>query len=174
VAANDAGSRAEDCSEAVPLLAWVPRPASPKRAKSLKSFKSVEVIRGHSTVVGGYSTQPEPLGVMSRAANAAKAWRLRTCGRLYLYDTLLERLAYNLKHMAFEFGPLVSAQKPIMGQGRESRGRAAVANGVSLKFSGGHLRRVSYTYNFAGVLNFNVFATLAARLTNLGGPGRGR
>jgi hypothetical protein len=29
-------------------------------------------------------------------------------------------------------------------------------------------------YYFAGVLNFNVFATLAARLTNLGGSGRGR
>jgi magnesium chelatase family protein len=35
-------------------------------------------------------------------------------------------------------------------------------------------RRVSYMYNFAGVLNFNVFAALAARLTNLGGSGRGR
>jgi hypothetical protein len=35
-------------------------------------------------------------------------------------------------------------------------------------------RRVSSKYNFAGVFNLNVFVTLAARLTNLGGSGRGR
>jgi hypothetical protein len=65
-----------------------------------------------------------------------------THARLYVDDTLLEWLAYNLKHMAFEFGPLISAQKPIMGQGREFRGRAAVANDMSLKFSGVHLMSV--------------------------------
>lgn len=31
------------------------------------------------------------------------------------YDMLLEWLAYTLKHMAFAFGPLVSALRPIMG-----------------------------------------------------------
>jgi Magnesium chelatase, subunit ChlI len=35
-------------------------------------------------------------------------------------------------------------------------------------------RRVSYTYNFAGVLDLNVFATLAARLTTSGGLSRGQ
>ena len=33
-------------------------------------------------------------------------------------------------------------------------------------------RRVSYTYNFAGVLDVNVFAALAARLTTAEGSGR--
>jgi hypothetical protein len=63
VAANDAGPRAEDCSEAVPLLAWAPRPASPKRAKSLKPFKSVDTIRGHYT--GSDHVCPDPLLVGS-------------------------------------------------------------------------------------------------------------
>jgi hypothetical protein len=43
--------------------------------------------------------------------------------KLYSYETLLERLAYTLKYMAFEFGLLVSAQKPILGQGCPFRGR---------------------------------------------------
>jgi hypothetical protein len=79
---------------------------------------------------------------LSRTTSAASATRSMTHARLYVDDTLLEWLAYNLKHMAFEFGPLVSAQKPIMGQGREFRGRAAVANDMSLKFSGVHLMSV--------------------------------
>jgi hypothetical protein len=49
-----------------------------------------------------------------------------------------------------------------------------IANDRSLKFSGGHPRRVSYMYNFADVLNLNVFVALAARLTNSGGSDRGR
>jgi hypothetical protein len=46
-----------------------------------------------------------------------------TRGRLYVYDALLARPAYNFKHMAFECSLLVSAPKPIMGQGRRFRGR---------------------------------------------------
>jgi hypothetical protein len=43
--------------------------------------------------------------------------------RLSVCDAVLERLAYTLKYMAFEFGPLVPALKPIMGQGYLFRGR---------------------------------------------------
>jgi hypothetical protein len=35
---------------------------------------------------------------------------------------------------------------------------------MSLKFSGGHLRRVSYKYDLQSVLNFNNLADLALRL----------
>ena len=76
-------------------------------------------------VMGGYGPLLEPPEVMSRAAKVAKTLRFRTPAKLYIYETLLEWLAYNLKHMAFEFGPLVSAQKPVMGQGCRFRGRAA-------------------------------------------------
>jgi hypothetical protein len=57
--------------------------------------------------VGGCRSQPELPEVERRAAKAAKTLRSRTPARLYLDDTLLERLAYNLKHIAFEFGLLV-------------------------------------------------------------------
>jgi hypothetical protein len=47
-----------------------------------------------------------------------------------------------------------------------------IANDVSLKFSGGDLRRVSYTYNLAGVLDRNLLAALAARLLSFRESGR--
>jgi hypothetical protein len=58
-------------------------------------------------VMDCYWTRPEPLKVMSRAAKVARMLRSRTPAKLYVYKTLLKRLAYNLKHIAFEFGPLV-------------------------------------------------------------------
>jgi hypothetical protein len=75
------------------------------------------------TVVDGYRTRAEPLKVNSRAANVSRRLRSRTPEKLYLYDTLLEQLAYNRKHMAFECSLLVSARKLIIGQGRQFRGR---------------------------------------------------
>jgi hypothetical protein len=39
-----------------------------------------------------------------------------------------------------------------------------ISNGMSLKFSGGHLRMVSYTYNFADVLNLKILAELALQV----------
>jgi hypothetical protein len=77
------------------------------------------------TVVGGYRALLESLTAITLKANPMNVLRSMTPARLYVYDTILEWLAYNLKHMAFEFGPLVSAQKPVMGQGCRFRGRAA-------------------------------------------------
>ena len=67
------------------------------------------------TVVGSYGTQAEPLEVMSRAANAAKAWRSRTPARLYVYDTLLERLAQDLEDMAAELGQFIQEAHAVVG-----------------------------------------------------------
>ena len=39
---------------------------------------------------------------------------------------------------------------------------------MSWRSCGNRWRRVSYIYNFAGVLDLNAFATLAARLMNVG------
>jgi hypothetical protein len=78
------------------------------------------------TVTGeavGYRAPPKSLMATTLMANPTNVLRSRTPARLYVYDTILERLAYNLKHMAFEFSLLVSAPKPVMGQGRQFRGR---------------------------------------------------
>jgi hypothetical protein len=77
--------------------------------------------------------------VFIRSASAAKATMSGTRGRLYLYNTLLEGLAYNLKHIAFEFAPLVWALKPATGQGFRFRGGAADCRQCVLEI----LRRLS-------------------------------
>ena len=43
---------------------------------------------------------------------------------------------------------------------------------MSWRSCGNRSRRVSYTYNLAGVLNLNILATFAARLLTLKGSGR--
>jgi hypothetical protein len=74
--------------------------------------------------IGGEWTPPERLAVSSRLAKLIKSLRFMTCGRLYLYDTLLERLAYDLEHMEFGFGSPVSGLNPVMGHGGPFRGKA--------------------------------------------------
>jgi hypothetical protein len=54
-----------------------------------------------------YRAFPESFRGIIRLANSAKVWRFRTRGRLYLYETLLERLAQDLQDMTAEFGPFV-------------------------------------------------------------------
>jgi hypothetical protein len=70
------------------------------------------------TMLDGYWSRAELLKLSSRAANAARTWRSSTPARLYSCDTVLERVAHNLKYIAFECGPLASALNPIMGLGR--------------------------------------------------------
>jgi hypothetical protein len=53
-------------------------------------------------VMGGYGPLLKPPEVVSRAAKVAKTLRSRTPAKLYVYDTLLERLAQDLQHMAPE------------------------------------------------------------------------
>jgi hypothetical protein len=52
------------------------------------------------TVVGGYRALLACFPASIRLANAANVWRSMTCGRLYSYDTLLERLAQDLQDVA--------------------------------------------------------------------------
>jgi hypothetical protein len=60
---------------------------------------------------------------MSRAANAPKALRSRTCGRLYSCDAIIERLAQDFQDVAFELGqftqkePAVVRQRHLPGRG---------------------------------------------------------
>jgi hypothetical protein len=46
---------------------------------------------GWGWVVPGYRMLPESLRTIIRLESSANVGRLRTCGRLYLYDALLER-----------------------------------------------------------------------------------
>jgi hypothetical protein len=56
------------------------------------------------------------LAIMSRADKVTKASRFMTPTRLYLYDTLLKRLAQDLKDMAAELGQFIQEEHAIVGQ----------------------------------------------------------
>jgi hypothetical protein len=65
-------------------------------------------------VMGSYRTLTGRLEAMSRAANAAKALRSGTCVRLYLENTLLERLAQDLQHVTAELRELIQTQNTMV------------------------------------------------------------
>jgi len=62
-----------------------------------------------ASAANGFLAWPGYLVLESfRHGNAApKALKFMTPARLYVYDTILNRLAYNFKHIAFELGPFV-------------------------------------------------------------------
>jgi hypothetical protein len=64
----------------------------------------------NAMVRGGYRPLPEPLAVIIRAAKSTKMQRFMTCGRLYLENTLLERLAQDLQDMAAARGPFLQEE----------------------------------------------------------------
>jgi len=55
------------------------------------------------------------VGAITRATIAAKTNRSMTPARLYLYDTLLERLAQDLKDMAAALGQLIQEAHAVVG-----------------------------------------------------------
>ena len=69
-----------------------------------------------TVVVGGYRALPESLTVISRAAKVAKALRFRTPAKLYVYDTLLQRLPQDLQDMAAELGEFIQEEHAMVGQ----------------------------------------------------------
>src|SRR5262245_16803348 len=56
-------------------------------------------------------------------ASAASTPRSRTCGRLYLYDAVLERLAPDLEPMTATLRPCIQAEDAVMGQRHLARPR---------------------------------------------------
>jgi hypothetical protein len=60
---------------------------------------------------------------MSRAAKAAKALRFRTCAKLYVEDTILERLAQDLQDMAAARRPCIQQQNAAVRQRHVARQR---------------------------------------------------
>jgi hypothetical protein len=69
-------------------------------------------------VVGGYHALPESLMAIIRKANSANVLRSRTPAKLYVYDTLLERLAQDLQDMAAALGPFIREAHAVVGQHR--------------------------------------------------------
>jgi hypothetical protein len=74
-------------------------------------------------VVGGYRPPPECFTAMTRSANSAKVLKSRTPERLYLYETLLERLPQDLKDVAAELGPCIQEAHAMVGQRHVARPR---------------------------------------------------
>jgi hypothetical protein len=68
--------------------------------------------------MGGYRALPEPLAVISQMANSAKLSRAMMCGRLYLYDALLQRLAQHLEDMPPPIRPIAEI---VYGGARHGR-----------------------------------------------------
>jgi hypothetical protein len=58
-----------------------------------------------------------------RKANSAKELRSRTPAKLYVYDTLLERLAQDLEDLAAALGPFIQEAHAVMSQRRVARHR---------------------------------------------------
>jgi hypothetical protein len=58
---------------------------------------------------------------MSRAADATKELRFRTPAKLYIYETLLERLAQDLEHMTAKLGPFIQEEDAVVGQRHVAR-----------------------------------------------------
>jgi hypothetical protein len=66
-----------------------------------------------TALVGGYPPLPEPLTAITCIAKSAKLLRFGTPERLYSENTLLERLAQDLKDMAAELGELIRKSTPL-------------------------------------------------------------
>jgi hypothetical protein len=69
-----------------------------------------------TVVAGGYRGMLESLTAMTWRAKSAIALKFRTYGRLYLYETLLERLAQDLEHMTAKLGQFIQEQNAMMCQ----------------------------------------------------------
>ena len=67
-------------------------------------------------VAGGYRARAASLTAMTHRANATKMLRFSTPARLYLCDTLLQRLPQDLQDMAAELGELIQEEHAIVGQ----------------------------------------------------------
>jgi hypothetical protein len=66
--------------------------------------------------MGSYWTRAERLAASSLRAKPAKSQRFMMFWRLYVCETLLERLAQDLQDMAAALGPCIQEEHAIVGQ----------------------------------------------------------
>jgi hypothetical protein len=76
-----------------------------------------------TVVVGGYRPVLESFTAIIRRANPVNVLRFRTPARLYVYDTLLERLAQGFEDMAAEFGPCIQEAHAVVRERHLARPR---------------------------------------------------
>jgi hypothetical protein len=74
-------------------------------------------------VTGGYYPLLEPPAVVSRAAKVATTLQSRSPAKLYVYETLLKRLAQDPEHMEAELWQLIQEEHAIVGQRHLARHR---------------------------------------------------
>jgi hypothetical protein len=77
--------------------------------------------------MGRYWTGPAWQPVSSRSAKLIKSRRVRTYGRLYLYDTLLKRLAKDFEDMAAARRPCIQQEHPMVRPRHVARHRHLAA-----------------------------------------------
>jgi hypothetical protein len=65
--------------------------------------------------MGSYHARPEPPVGVSRAAKAAKTLTSRTHAKLYIYETLLQRLPPHLQDMAAALGEFIQKAHAMVG-----------------------------------------------------------
>jgi hypothetical protein len=65
-------------------------------------------------VMAGYGPMLEPPEVVSRAAKVAKTFKLRTSAKLYVHETLLDRLPQDLEDMAAELRQFIQEVHPVV------------------------------------------------------------
>jgi hypothetical protein len=66
--------------------------------------------------MGSCRPRLEWLAVSSRLAKLTKSQRFMTLWRLYVHDTILERLAQDLEHMTAELGQFIQEEDAVVGQ----------------------------------------------------------
>jgi hypothetical protein len=70
---------------------------------------------------------------LTQPASMASTARSRTPGRLYRYDTILERVPQNLQDMAAALGEFIQEEHPVVGQRHFARhGDVSAANQSSI------------------------------------------
>jgi hypothetical protein len=102
---------------------------SPRRLQSLERRRRGEAsgVVTVTMVVSGYRAPPGSLMAIIRKANSAKELRFRTPAKLYVYDTLLERLPQDLKDVAAALGPCIQEEHAMVGQRHLARQRHLAA-----------------------------------------------
>ena len=68
-----------------------------------------------TVVVGRYRALRKSFTAIIRRANSAKVLIFRTPAKLYIYETLLERLAQDLENMAAELGQFIQEEHAVVG-----------------------------------------------------------
>jgi hypothetical protein len=84
-------------------VTWTVRAALSLGWRSLSETLKMAVFAA-TAMVCRYWALPYSLEIISRAAKASKEWRSRTSAKLYIYDTLLERLPQDFQDMASKLG----------------------------------------------------------------------